>query len=496
MEAQILMEKITKKRFYLCAFACALCALFATIGILCLSSGRELKTGAGIGGGAENQGDILNCAGAQVVEFLTVNAGAASARGVVGQRANIGAAFVDEPVGTTEKTISVNQLGDFILYEYLMFLRDGKYPATESELTANPLKENDFADCETLDISDVHLEEYRISDVSGLGLFNLSALKHLDLSDNGLELIEASTFSGMQNLETLNLNGNQLKSVDFGVLQSVTNLYADSNRLLGVDLSILATNGKAMLRYNQIRDIRALNLQTDGRGATVDVYGNRINNYLAGVYQNYNLVIGFQYEYNKYNETNPVKITKLDGQDDYYLNCVNVHTCEVTRIDESANLIPATYEIIMCSAAGDLGYKPLTLKIEKSAPTITVADAEGNGVDYGQVITEEIVITFDSNDERYTVWYSINGAPFVCGNSVTLTESGTYSFSVRAQSADGDSSQITAFTVKLSIYNNKIWQFLLIMLGIFAFAGICYGAVWFYERKSKGNPIIKTNSKK
>ena len=396
---------------------------------------------------------------------------------------------VDGVGGTTledaEKTIPYTQfsdLRDLILYEYLMFVRDGKYPETE-ELTNNPLKENDFATITSLDLSDVRDGEERISNVDMLGLFNFAELKDLNLSQNELTEIQAVTFAGMTSLENLNLEGNNLTTLEFGNLQSVKNLYANGNSLTAVDLSILAENGQAELCYNQITDIRKLNLQSDGKGARVDVYGNKIDNFLSGKYDNYDLTIGFQYEYAVYNEKNAVTIYKSTTQQGYYLDCVNTKTLEHFRVDDSQVLAPATYEITMCNESGALSYKTLTLKIVKSAPTFAIADMDGNALDLSKVITKETKITFNSNDANYNVVYSINGGSFVEGNSVILNKSGTYSFSVYAKSSVGDNSQTYSFTVQLRIDNNNFLQTLGIIMAIFAFAMAVYGVMYFLNRR-------------
>ena len=386
-------------------------------------------------------------------------------------------------VGESEETtILYTQVKDLILYEYLMFVRDGAYP-TEDTLTNNPLKENDFVEVTKLDLSDVRDGEHRITSVDDLGLFNFAALKELDLKNNNLTQIRAVTFERMTNLDTLNLEGNALTTLDFGNLQSLKKLYANNNSLTSVDLSILAAGGQASLCYNQIADIRKLNLQSDGKGASVDVYGNKIDNFINEKYGNYNLIIGFQYEYVNYNEKSVVKIYKTSGQENYYLDCVNVKTNAHFRVDDASKLAPATYEITMCDENGALGYKVLPLKIEKSAPTFVITDNAGNELDVTKVITKETKIAFNSNDSNYKVVYSINGTSFVEGNTVTLNKSGTYSFCVYAKSSVGDNSQTYSFTIELQIRNNNFFQMLGIIMAIFAFAIAVYGVMFFLNRK-------------
>lgn len=474
------MKKSFIKRFYLCVVFAVLVASVLVMSCAVLECGtngekyncclKQFKDGSSV------EANVKKC------EF---KAGKIVSQGVSGVHEGIanGVETKTEVEGEVGEVVSISEFGDLILYEYLMFVRDGKYP-TEQELTDNPLKVNDFSSCTELNVSDVRDGDYRITDVSGLGLFNFSALKNLDLSKNALTSIQAKTFAGIQSLETLNLNGNNLTTLEFGTLQSVNTLLADSNQLTKVDLSILASGGRAMLRYNKISDIRELQLKPNGFGASVDVYGNKINNFIDGVYQNYNFVIGFQYEYDAYNEKNAVKIVKFSGQD-YYLECVNVQTLSSVRIDDSACLVPATYQIRMRSDTVELDYKTLTLKVEKSAPTITIFDKDGEQLELTDKITEEITIVFNSNDERYSVLYSINGAGFVSGNSVTLSKSGTYSFSVYAVSDAGDNSQISAFTIKLSINNSNLLQMLGIMISIFVFAGVVYGVLVFLNIKAR-----------
>ena len=457
-----MMNNMTKGRFSLYVFLFVIMMLICAIaGVnICLTKINKMQCVA-----------TANC---DIINVLNASDGTESTGGQTSE--------TDEARGAE---ISYVTFGDFILYEYLMFVRDGAYPQNEEAITSNPLRENDFATLVELDLADVRDSDTNdhITDVKGLGKFNFTALKKLNLTNNNLKQINATTFAGMTNLESLNLEGNALTTLEFGNLQSVKNLQANGNALTAVDLSILAENGQASLCYNQISDIRKLNLQNDGKGASVDVYGNKINNYVSGKYQNYNLTIGFQYEYSTYNEKNSVNIYKTSGQESYYLDCVNEKTEEHIRVDNTKKLTPATYKITMCDESGALAYKVLTLKIEKSAPTFSVTDSNGNKLDFSKIITKETRINFNSNDSNYKVVYSINGADYVEGNSVTLKKSGEYSFSVYAKSDVGDDSQRYNFTVQLKIKSNNFFQTLGIIMTIFAFVIAVYGVMIFLGRK-------------
>ena len=449
---RIKVKKMGKKRFSLCMVFLVFVAVVCLMASVCICGGVKASKSACV---VANERVAISVQNAD-------DAGAGESAG---------------------KTIPYTQSSDLILYEYLMFVRDGKYPENEEALTSNPLNENDFATLTKLDLSDVRDGEYRITKLDDLGLFNFSALKELDLSKNNLTQIRAVTFARMKSLEILSLEGNALTMLEFGNLESVKNLYANNNSLTSVDLSILAEGGQAKLCYNQIADIRKLNLQSDGKGASVDVYGNKIDNFVSGKYANYNLTIGFQYEYENYNEKSVVKIHKTIGQESYYLDCVNTKTEAHFRIDDASVLAPATYNITMCDENGALSYKVLTLTVKKSAPTFTITDSIGNELDVTKVITKETKITFNSNDSNYKVVYSINGASFVEGNTVTLSKSGTYSFCVYAKSSIGDDSQTYNFTVQLKINNNNFLQTLGIIMAIFAFAMAVYGVMFFLNRK-------------
>lgn len=390
-----------------------------------------------------------------------------------------------EPI--EEREISPVEM-DPILYIYLMYVRDGVYPDVDTDDYVK-LKTTDFVDLEELDLSDVRDEDLRMSSVEGLGLFDLSNLRRLDISDNNLTSIPASTFNGITQLDYLDVRGNNLELLEIGTLDYIGQLQASQNKLQTVDLTNLSAGGTVDLSYNEIDDINSLNLAYDGQGASIDLYGNRIQNFDANNFINYNLMIGFQREStdSAYNEKTIIKTFKY-GEQNFYLECVNTATNVVTNIYDESTLAPATYNIYIRTSEGYLDYVPITIRIFKLAPTVSIVDEEGNALNIGDTIKGTAKIYLNSNDENYQVEYSINGGAYVKANYLEINTSGTYTFSVRAVSDIGDQSQTYAFTINVVNNDSNLLQILSIMFSILILIGVIYLVLVFF--------VYRTNKKK
>lgn len=373
---------------------------------------------------------------------------------------------------------------DPILYYHLMYIRDGSYPDLQAEDYVK-LRTTDFVGIENLDLSDIRLDNIRITSVDGLGLFDFSSLKILNLSNNNLTEINARTFNGMPQLETLNVEGNCLEILDISTLNSVKILKAKKNNLKEVDLSNLSANGEVDLSFNAIESMSSLHLKEDGQNAKVILYGNKITDFVAENYINYDLLVGFQIEYDLekgYNEHTKIKIYNYNSQN-YYLYCVNKATKEATIIRDEGTLIPATYEIYIREGETYLNFDAIVIKVYKLPPTYQVLDKDGNVLDISKTINSPVVIQFDSNDDNYIVEYKINGNTYIAQDSVELKKSGNYSITIRAVSDTGDISQETAFTVEIKINNGALWRMLAIIFSVFAILGILYVVIMAIKLK-------------
>ena len=377
---------------------------------------------------------------------------------------------------------------DLVLYMQLMFIRDGVYPDLESDTDYIKLNSKDFVDYVSLDLSDLRIDGITMTDASGLGLFDFSNLRTLDLSNNNLTEIPKETFAGMTQLDELIVYGNSLEVLDISTLTGIKNISAKSNNLSTIDLSSLLPEAVVNLSYNNIKDFSSLNLKLDGQGAQIDLYGNKLNNFSLDNYTNYNFIIGFQQEYDltKYDEHSIIRLYKY-GKQIFWLECVNINTNQATYITSESTLTPSTYRIYLKDDSGYLDYEPITIKIYKSAPTYTILDEEGNPVDLSQDIKGAVRINFDSNDENYFVEYSINGKGYVVGDSIEINKNGTYTFTVKAVSDIGDESNSVAFTIKLSSNENGILKMLSIIFSVFILLGILLCAYTIFVNKTHSN---------
>ena len=399
-----------------------------------------------------------------------------------------------------EREIEIDELG-VGLYCQLLYIRDGHYPDFSNDGAYVKLKTTDFLDITSLDLSDVRITiddtTFKLNTVEELGIFYFPNLVSLDLSANNLTQIKAETFTNMPKLEELNLIGNALTTLEIGELKNIKTIYASNNSLTQVNLGNLASGANVDLSFNQIQDMQKLNLKSDGQGASINLYGNKINNFVEGQFVNYNFIIGFQQEYDlkDYDEHTPIRVYNC-GEQDFWLECVNVDTNAVTIITDSANLLPATYDIYLKNNDGYLYNKAIQIKINKSAPTITVVDKDGNILDLYNDFDGQVTIYFDSNDDNYQVQYAINSGNFVSGDSVELQKSGTYTLTVKAVSSLGDESKTVAFTVVIKNNSNGILKLLVVFFCLFILMGVLYLAYMFaFNRKNKIE-IVKTDSKK
>ncbi len=375
---------------------------------------------------------------------------------------------------------------DLVLYLHLMYVRDGVYPDENSE---NLLKTTDFVNLTELDLRDVRDGDLRMQSVEGLGLFDFSALRSLNLADNNLVEVPASTFDGMVALDYLNVEGNNLELLEIGGLDSIGELYASGNSLQEVDLTNLVAGGVADLSFNQISDITLLNLDVDGQGTTLDLYNNCLTNFVADDYTNYNMIVGLQrlVDVNQYNEHTVITNFKY-GEQNYYLECVNIANDSIINIYDTATLPPATYNIYYRTSEGYVNYQSVQIRIYKTAPTVIITNEDGEELGLENTITENVCIYFDSNDENYEVVYTINGGPPVKSSYLEINRNGTYSFTVRAISDIGDESQTYSFTIKVSANSGNLLQILSIMFSVLILVGLIYLVLVFF--------VWRTNKRK
>ena len=131
--------------------------------------------------------------------------------------------------------------------------------------------------------------DVRYRDINTLtGVNNFTAATRIDAWNNNVTGIATDQFSGLGNLQYLELDGNQISSIesdDFSGLENLTNLHLDDNQISSIesgDFSGLGNLTSLDLENNQISSIESGDFSGLGNLTSLDLDDNQISSIESG----------------------------------------------------------------------------------------------------------------------------------------------------------------------------------------------------------------------
>ena len=116
----------------------------------------------------------------------------------------------------------------------------------------------------------------KITEIDGYLFSHLSNLKHLDLDNNKLNLIDCNTFKGLVKLEGLYLNNNEITQIDGSLFSALQNLkafrldFSKLNRIDSITFKHLSNLNDLFINDAKIRLSSNENLQFIEKLATLE----------------------------------------------------------------------------------------------------------------------------------------------------------------------------------------------------------------------------------
>ena len=129
--------------------------------------------------------------------------------------------------------------------------KDTNDPITKEDIN-NKVQNSDYNDSSGDDLVVLDLDNYGISDATGIDIFGDTDLDVINLSRNNLTSFDAR---GLTNIKKLGLSKNQLTSVDVSGLTQLTNLGLSNNQLTNLDVSDLTSLQNLNVRTNQLTSL-------------------------------------------------------------------------------------------------------------------------------------------------------------------------------------------------------------------------------------------------
>jgi len=372
-------------------------------------------------------------------------------------------------------------------------------------LYSNDFNSEKFATI-TMHGADTVNKDSNLVDITGLEKFRFDYTTTLDLSNNSIMEISATTLSAFPNLQVLIVSNNQLTSLDVSGCYKLKQVIANNNNLSNFNAGDMnATDCVINLSANKLDSFSDITLpyQADEVIATLNLYANNITDF-DSTPAGYQVNLGLQGISNKKNiekkdivkyyptaEDLDVKYVIKSGSN-VIRSFVNSDISQVENIDlpygdyaiEYYYINDLSEEKIISTKTDKAGgdyyqkffdyFKYSEFSILPSSPDyVYIID----GKEYSDVnrITKKCQITL-SGDEGTKLYYKISSGDWVEGSTINITRGGTYTIYVKSVSEDGAHESFEkAILIKAS--SNLTFPSILIILfivligvGIFAVA--------------------------
>lgn len=347
-----------------------------------------------------------------------------------------------------------------------------------------------FVGFESLDLSN-----YGISTLLGLELLDLSTVKTINLSNNNLIALSEESCEALKNTENLNLSANDLESFSADNFIALNNLNLDYNNISELDLTNLKEKdgiAKCSAISNKITSISNIELKSETT-YQIDLQFNLITEVPSEMPENASFNIYFQNTIGSSNTASTVfKVFSGYSMPNFKVLAVpNEGESKTILAGSETTLAVSQYTFKFYNGENALYesdeltpiYKNISVTIKPEYPTIK-AFVNGKQIYDITSVVGEIEFTFEAS-EGVSVYYSVNGNDFVCGNSVKISTVGMTRLSVYSyENGVSSSEEIMFFRINKK---NNIPVSVTLILVLCGITFILFGIVFLGKKEINFN---------
>lgn len=421
-------------------------------------------------------------------------------------------ASTDAPANDGKEIVKGTDITDSVLYDRLSL-------AIGHGNTAYTVKQYSFWDFEVLDLSGSTTHSEKITSLAGLDKLDFRNLKVLKLNYNNLGNIDASVFKYMKSLQTLELIGSNVTSIDVSELTNLHSINLQNNNITEIKLNKMVVNGSEYvsegyydtlnknwvtttstqavidLSNNLITSMDNIKLPADTptNDCVVNLYSNAIVDYEDSL-QHFTINLGVQGLNSALFKTHTVEDEKLYyafkstkfsynhiGDDKFEVRLTRTYTEDkvekseiilwndvsttdgaVLTLDNGHYLVDYYYngQVVDYDNSQWQMYESIEFDIYPSTPTYYY-EVKGKRYDDLTLISRVTTVKFES-EENADIYFKYDNGEWVKGNSFTITQGGYHTISVKC--IDGDYESMEKVILITASSNLKVPTILIIAL--------------------------------